>query len=95
MSTVETVPTNALLVLPDAVVPGTAVLRGGLSAEAQPVRSGLSSAEDLAGATWFPAWWTCTRTIWSRRSGARASAWRDRRARPRCARRGLLGARPR
>jgi alpha-D-ribose 1-methylphosphonate 5-triphosphate diphosphatase len=54
MSIVETVPTNAVLVLPDAVVPGTAVVRGGLSAEAQPVRSGLSSAEDLAGGHLVP-----------------------------------------
>src|SRR5215211_2743679 len=49
MSTVETILTNALLVLADAVVPGTAVLRGGLIAEVQPGRSGLSAAEDLGG----------------------------------------------
>jgi alpha-D-ribose 1-methylphosphonate 5-triphosphate diphosphatase len=49
MSTVETVLTNALLVLPGRVVLGTAVLRGGLIAEVQPGRSGLASAEDLNG----------------------------------------------
>jgi alpha-D-ribose 1-methylphosphonate 5-triphosphate diphosphatase len=47
--TAETVLTNALLVLPDAVVPGTVVLRGGRIAEAQPGRSGLAAAEDLGG----------------------------------------------
>ena len=49
MSTVETILTNALLVLADAVVPGTVVLRGGLIAEVQPGRSGLAAAEDLGG----------------------------------------------
>ena len=48
-TTVETVLTNALLVLPGEVVPGTVVLRGGLLAEVQPGRSGLSAAEDLEG----------------------------------------------
>ena len=45
----ETVLTNALLVLPGEVVPGTVVLRDGRIAEAQPGRSGLPSAEDLGG----------------------------------------------
>ena len=45
----ETVLTNALLVLPGEVVPGTVVLRGGSIAEVQPGRSGLASAEDLGG----------------------------------------------
>ena len=49
MTTAETVLTNALLVLPGEVVPGTVVLSGDLIAEVQPGRSGLPSAEDLGG----------------------------------------------
>ena len=49
MTAAETVLTNALLVLPGEVVPGTVVLRGGLIAEVQPERSGLLPAEDLDG----------------------------------------------
>jgi alpha-D-ribose 1-methylphosphonate 5-triphosphate diphosphatase len=45
----ETILTNALLVLPDAVVDGTLVLRGGVIAEIQPGRSHLASALDLGG----------------------------------------------
>ncbi len=49
MTAAETVLTNALLVLPGEVVPGTLVLRGGSIAEAQAGRSRLPSAEDLGG----------------------------------------------
>lgn len=45
----ETILTNALLVLPAAVIPGTVVLRGAAIAEVQPGRSHLSAAQDLAG----------------------------------------------
>jgi len=47
--TAETILTNALLVLPDRVEPGTIVLREGRIAEVQPGRSQLSSALDLEG----------------------------------------------
>lgn len=47
--TIETVLTNALLVLPDRVVPGTVVLRGTVIAEVQPGRSHLPGALDLDG----------------------------------------------
>ncbi|MBV9758270.1 MAG: alpha-D-ribose 1-methylphosphonate 5-triphosphate diphosphatase [Alphaproteobacteria bacterium] len=45
----ETILTGALLVLPEAVVSGTAVLRGGRIAEVQPGRSAAAAAVDLAG----------------------------------------------
>ena len=45
----ESVWTNAALVLPDAVLHGTIVLRGGVVAEVQPGRSGLAGAVDLDG----------------------------------------------
>ncbi|MCS6931550.1 MAG: alpha-D-ribose 1-methylphosphonate 5-triphosphate diphosphatase [Acetobacteraceae bacterium] len=45
----ETILTNARLVLPDEVMEGTLVLRGGIIAEIQPGRSRLPSAEDLEG----------------------------------------------
>jgi alpha-D-ribose 1-methylphosphonate 5-triphosphate diphosphatase len=44
----ETILTNARLVLEDAVVPGTLVLRGGVIAEVQPGRSHAAGAIDLA-----------------------------------------------
>lgn len=47
--TAETILTNALLVLPDRVEPGTIVLREGRIAEVQPGRSQLSTALDLEG----------------------------------------------
>ncbi|MDJ0391385.1 alpha-D-ribose 1-methylphosphonate 5-triphosphate diphosphatase [Roseomonas sp. E05] len=47
--TPETILTNALLVLPDRVQPGTLVLREGRIAEVQPGRSQLASALDLEG----------------------------------------------
>ncbi|EHM02381.1 phosphonate metabolism protein PhnM [Acetobacteraceae bacterium AT-5844] len=47
--TTETILTNALLVLPDAVQPGTLVLRDGLIAEMQPGRSHAPGAIDLEG----------------------------------------------
>ena len=45
----ETILTNALLVLPAEVVPGTVVLRDGLIAELQRGRSGLAGAVDCEG----------------------------------------------
>ncbi len=45
----ETILTNALLVLPAEVVPGTVVLRDGLIAELQRGRSGLAGAVDCGG----------------------------------------------
>ena len=45
----DTILTNALLVLPDEVMPGTLVLRGGRIAEVQPGRSALPGALDCAG----------------------------------------------
>ncbi|MDB5371523.1 MAG: alpha-D-ribose 1-methylphosphonate 5-triphosphate diphosphatase [Belnapia sp.] len=45
----ETILTNALLVLPDAVVAGTMVLRDGLIAELQPGRSSRPGAIDCGG----------------------------------------------
>ena len=45
----ETILTNAMLVLPDAVVAGTLVLRDGLIAEVQPGRSALPGAIDCGG----------------------------------------------
>jgi alpha-D-ribose 1-methylphosphonate 5-triphosphate diphosphatase len=45
----ETILTNALLVLPGEVLPGTLVLRGGRIAELQPGRSRLPAALDLEG----------------------------------------------
>ncbi|MFL5252436.1 MAG: alpha-D-ribose 1-methylphosphonate 5-triphosphate diphosphatase [Rhodopila sp.] len=53
MST-ETVLTNAILVLPEEIVPGTIVLRGGAIADVQPGRSYQSSAIDLEGDTIIP-----------------------------------------
>jgi len=47
--TTEMILTNALLVLPDAIEPGTLVLRDGLIAEMQPGRSHAPSAIDLDG----------------------------------------------
>ena len=47
--TTETILTNAILVLPDALLPGTLVLRDGLIAEVQPGRSQAPGAIDLAG----------------------------------------------
>ncbi|WP_309139577.1 alpha-D-ribose 1-methylphosphonate 5-triphosphate diphosphatase [Siccirubricoccus sp. G192] len=47
--TPETILTNALLVLPDAVVSGTVVLREGRIVEVQRGRSQLAAAEDLGG----------------------------------------------
>ncbi|MBL6457912.1 alpha-D-ribose 1-methylphosphonate 5-triphosphate diphosphatase [Belnapia sp. T6] len=45
----ETILTNALLVLPEDVVPGTLVLRGSRIAEIQPGRSALPGAVDCGG----------------------------------------------
>ncbi|SDB70576.1 alpha-D-ribose 1-methylphosphonate 5-triphosphate diphosphatase [Belnapia rosea] len=45
----ETILTNALLVLPEDVVPGTLVMRDGLIAELQPGRSTLPGAVDCGG----------------------------------------------
>jgi len=45
----ETILTNARLVLPERVLEGTVVLRGGLIAEVSPGRSAVSAAEDLEG----------------------------------------------
>jgi len=45
----ETILTNALLVLPEEVLPGTLVIRDGRIAEIQPGRSHLASARDLEG----------------------------------------------
>jgi alpha-D-ribose 1-methylphosphonate 5-triphosphate diphosphatase len=45
----ETILTNARLVLFDAVLPGTLVLRGGVIAEVQPGRSHAAGAIDLGG----------------------------------------------
>ena len=47
--TTETILTNAILVLPDALLPGTLVLRDGLIAEVQPGRSQAPGAVDLDG----------------------------------------------
>jgi alpha-D-ribose 1-methylphosphonate 5-triphosphate diphosphatase len=47
--TAETILTNALLVLPGEVLPGTLVIRGESLAEIQPGRSHLPSARDLEG----------------------------------------------
>lgn len=47
--TAETILTNALLVLPDRVEPGTLVLRDGRIAEMQPGRSHAPGASDLEG----------------------------------------------
>ena len=47
--TVETILTNAKLVLPDAVLHGTLVLRDGLIADIQPGRSQAAGALDLEG----------------------------------------------
>ncbi|WP_419896978.1 alpha-D-ribose 1-methylphosphonate 5-triphosphate diphosphatase [Roseomonas sp. USHLN139] len=47
--TAETILTNALLVLPDRIEPGTLVLRDGLIAELQPGRSQAPGAIDLDG----------------------------------------------
>lgn len=47
--TAETILTNALLVLPDRVQPGTVVLRDGAIAEVQPGQSHLPGALDLGG----------------------------------------------
>lgn len=45
----DTILTGALLVLPDAVVAGTVVMRGGRIADVQPGRSDAAGALDLAG----------------------------------------------
>jgi alpha-D-ribose 1-methylphosphonate 5-triphosphate diphosphatase len=50
----ETVLTNALLVLPDEVLPGTVVIRGERIAEVQPGRSHLAGAQDLGGEHLIP-----------------------------------------
>lgn len=50
----ETVLTNAQLVLPDAVVAGTLLVRDGVIADIQPGRSHVASAEDLEGDTLIP-----------------------------------------
>ncbi len=47
--TTETILTNALLVLPDSVQPGTLLLRDGMIAEMQPGRSHAPGAIDLEG----------------------------------------------
>lgn len=47
--TTETILTNALLVLPDQVLPGTVVVRGARIAEIQPGRSHVAAALDLGG----------------------------------------------
>ena len=47
--TAETILTNALLVLPEEVLPGTIVIRGETIAEVQPGRSHLAAAQDLGG----------------------------------------------
>jgi alpha-D-ribose 1-methylphosphonate 5-triphosphate diphosphatase len=47
--TTETILTNALLVLPDALQPGTLVLRDGRIAEVQPGRSQVPGAIDMDG----------------------------------------------
>jgi alpha-D-ribose 1-methylphosphonate 5-triphosphate diphosphatase len=47
--TPETILTNALLVLPEEVLPGTVVIRGAQIAEVQPGRSHLAGAQDLGG----------------------------------------------
>ena len=47
--TAETILTNALLVLPGEVLPGTVLIRGERLAEVQPGRSHLSAAQDLDG----------------------------------------------
>lgn len=47
--TQETILTNALLVLPEEVLPGTVVIRGGAIAEVQPGRSHVAAARDLDG----------------------------------------------
>lgn len=47
--TTETILTNAILVLPDALLPGTLVLQDGLIAEVQPGRSQAPGAVDLDG----------------------------------------------
>jgi alpha-D-ribose 1-methylphosphonate 5-triphosphate diphosphatase len=47
--TAETILTNALLVLPEEVVPGTVVLRAGRIADVQPGRSNVPGADDLGG----------------------------------------------
>lgn len=52
--TPETILTNAMLVLPAEVVPGTLVLRDGRIAEVQPGRSQLSSALDCEGEHLIP-----------------------------------------
>jgi alpha-D-ribose 1-methylphosphonate 5-triphosphate diphosphatase len=50
MARTETILTNALLVLPDEVVPGTVVIRGALIVEVQPgAPSRLPAARDLEG----------------------------------------------
>lgn len=50
----ETILTNALLVLPEEVVPGTIVIRGATIAEVQPGRSHLAAAQDLDGEHLIP-----------------------------------------
>ena len=45
----ETIFTNAVLVLPDDVVCGTLVVRGGVVVDVAPGRSGLPGAIDLDG----------------------------------------------
>jgi alpha-D-ribose 1-methylphosphonate 5-triphosphate diphosphatase len=47
--TAETILTNALLVLPQEMMPGTVVIRGERIAEIQPGRSHLAAAQDLGG----------------------------------------------
>ena len=45
----ETILTNARLVLPDEVIDGTILIRGGMIVEVQPGRSHLAAAQDLGG----------------------------------------------
>lgn len=52
--TPETILTNALLVLPDAVLPGTLVIRGDQIADIQPGRSHAAAALDLGGEYLIP-----------------------------------------
>jgi alpha-D-ribose 1-methylphosphonate 5-triphosphate diphosphatase len=45
----ETILTNAILVLPDSLTPGTLILRGGMIADVQPSGSSHPAARDLQG----------------------------------------------
>ncbi|MCX7932522.1 MAG: alpha-D-ribose 1-methylphosphonate 5-triphosphate diphosphatase [Rhodovarius sp.] len=52
--TIERILTNARIILPDAVIHGTLVMRGELIADVQPGRSHLPAAEDLEGDDLIP-----------------------------------------